>query len=93
MSTKQLKPSDFLDRPFDSVLKKLEAEIVARNIMAIMNRTGNNWRRLSWDEYVSERKKDGNFALSEKEYFENVIEFCTTPENAILFSRHWGRIE
>lgn len=39
-----MKPSDFLKHPYDSVLQHTEDEIVARNIMVILNRTGNEFR-------------------------------------------------
>ncbi len=85
-----MKPSEFLKHPYDSVLKKNESEVVARNIMVILSRTGNEFRSLSWDEYKSERLKDGNFTESEKQYFEAVCNYCSSSENAKTFSPNWN---
>jgi hypothetical protein len=49
-----MKPSDFMRHPYDSIYQHMETEIVARNIMVILSRTGNTWRKLTWDEYQSE---------------------------------------
>lgn len=86
-----MKPSNFLSVAFDSVLKNSECETVARNIMVILNRTGNEWRVLSWDEYKQERLKDGNFTESEKAYFDKVFGFCTSAEAANAFCKGWGK--
>ena len=62
MEDLKLKPSDFMGaHPFDSLMQKSESETIARNIMAILGRTGNKFRLLNWDEYKKERLKDGNF--------------------------------
>ena len=53
-----LKPSDFTNFPYDSVFHNTEREMVARNIMVILVRTGNTWRELSWEEYLQERIKE-----------------------------------
>lgn len=81
-----------------SILKKSEAESIARNIMAILSRTGNEWRTLSWEEYVDERKKDhatdkgGGFRdYLEKPYFEQVAGFCSSPSSAEQFCKGWGK--
>ena len=83
------KPSDFTNHPFSSVLQKTEAEVIARNIMTILKRTGDTFRPLTWDEYKSEREKDGHFTESEKSYFVQVIDFCKSGDTAILFSESW----
>lgn len=85
-----ISPSYFSDRaPFTSKFKKSENETIARNIMTILKRTGDKFRKLSWNEYKTERLKDGHFSESEKKYFDEVIEYCTTPEKARLFSKNW----
>lgn len=89
---KQLKPSDFTFKPFGSVLQKSEAETIAANIMVILKRRGNEWNSLSWDEYKEERLKDGEFSEGEKRYFDQVIDYCKSPETAMLFSPKWKEI-
>ncbi len=85
-----LQPSDFMADPFNSILRKSEAETIARNIMVILNRTGNTWRRLTWEEYEVERKKDGSFTMSEKTYFEQVIDYCVSAQKALEFCSTWA---
>lgn len=83
-------PSDFTKMPMDSVLQKTEAEIVARNIMVMLSRTGNTFRELTWEEYEQEREKDGGRPWNEKAYFEKTIGYCKSPETAALFSKAWA---
>lgn len=82
-------PSNFTVQPIASVLRKSEAETIARNIMVILERTGNTFRNLSWEEYKEERLKDGHFTESEKKYFDQVIDYCASAETARLFSPAW----
>ena len=84
------RPSDFTKNPMDSVARKSEAETVARNIMVILKRTGNEWRRLGWEEYKTERLEDGGFSESEWGYFDEVVGYCISPETAVLFSPVWA---
>jgi hypothetical protein len=85
-------PSDFTMEPWDSVLHKTEAEVVAVNVMVILKRTGNTWRDLTWDEYKKERLKDGNFSDIEQGYFTQVIRFCRSEIGARLFSPGWAEV-
>lgn len=85
-------PSNYCIKPWNSVLQKSEAETVARNIMAILNRTGNTWRELSFVEYEKERLKDGNYSSIEQQYFNEVIGYCKSPGTAILFSDSWKEV-
>ena len=87
-----MKPKNFCIYPWSSVAKKSEAEVVARNIMSILARTGNEFRKLSYEEYESERLKDGNYSEMEKEYFEQVIDFCKNEDTARLFSKTWKNV-
>ncbi len=87
-----MKPSDFTKYPFDSVLQNNECETVARNIMVILRRTGDEFRILSWGEYKQERVKDGGFTMSEKDYFDRVAGFCVAAESAQAFSPAWKNI-
>lgn len=84
-----MKPSNFTKHPLDSVLKNNESETIARNIMVILERTGNEFRPLGWEEYKSERLKDGNFTEGEKYYFDKAIDYCKSPDTAKLFSKSW----
>jgi len=59
LDTTDMKPSDFILFPKNSLVQKTEAEYVARNIMIILARTGNVFRPLEWKEYKKERTKDG----------------------------------
>jgi hypothetical protein len=87
---KNMNPSNFLKVPFDSVLKNSESETIARNIMVILSRTGNQWRSLSWEEYKEARVKDGNFTQSERQYFDKVAGFCVAAESAKAFCPSWA---
>ncbi len=83
------KPSNFTNYPFNSVFKNCESEVVAKNIMVILKNTGNKWRKLNWKEYKEYREKEGDFSNLEKNYFEKVVPYCTSPKNASLFSHNW----
>lgn len=84
-----LKPSDFTDYPWDSVKQQAEYEIVAQNIMKIKKRLGNEWTKLSWEQYKEERLKDAHFTGEEYGLFNEVIEYCESPEAAAKFSKAW----
>lgn len=85
------KPSDFTSYPWSSVFQKTENEVIAQNIMKILERTGNKFRPLSWEEYQTERQKDKNFSVIEKKYFNEVISYCESEEKAKTFSGHWNK--
>jgi len=84
-----MKPSNCLTHPYDSVFENHETEEVARNIMVILSRTGDSFRRLSWEEYETHRVKDGNFSQTEKRYFERIVGMCASEESARAFSEAW----
>lgn len=92
-------PSDFITYPWDSVFHNSERETVALNIMKILKRTGNTWRNLSWDEYLSERIKDGGGNTynwehgSEQKLFGEVSEYTVNENMARKFSPAWSKIE
>lgn len=86
-----MRPSNFTSRPYGSVANKGEAEVVARNIMAILKRTGNEFRLLTWKEYKEERLKDGSFTESEKSWFDQVVGFCVSEHSAEAFCKGWGK--
>ena len=83
------KPSNYTSKPWDSVIGNWEAEKIARNIMVILSRTGNEWRQLSWQEYQEERRKDGGFTQMEQSYFEQVVSYCASAEDANRFCSSW----
>ena len=85
---KELSPSVFTSHPFGSVLKKSEAESIARNIMVIRARLG-RWD-LTWPQYRAEREKDGGFSELEKAYFEEAVRLIPDAIGAIAFSPSWA---
>lgn len=85
-----MKPSDFKKHPWNSIFQKTEAEVVARNIMVILSWTGDRFRLLSWSEYVEHRRRDGEFSMKEKEYFDKVVGHCISVEKARKFSPKWA---
>ncbi len=87
----ELKPSNYTSHPMSSVSKEWEAEQIARNIMTILWRTGNEWRPLAWEEYRTERQKDGNFSEMERPYFDRVISYCKSAEDADRFCSSWRK--
>ena len=86
-----LKPSNYTSHPMSSVSKEWGAEQIARNIMTILWRTGDEWRPLAWEEYCTERQKDGNFSKMEKPYFDRVISYCKSAEDADRFCSSWRK--
>lgn len=86
-------PSDFNVFPLASVVRDGNAEQVAQYIMAILSRTGNTWRNLSWDEFKAERNKDERFHLNEKDWYNKVIEYCQSAQTARLFCKDWAKIK
>jgi hypothetical protein len=87
------KPEDFILFPLDSITKNSKSETVAKNIMLILARNGNKWRRLPWHEYKAARLKDGDFNEDEQIHFNRVIDFTIKAECAILFSEAWQRVD
>lgn len=83
-------PSTFCDFPFESVLQKTEAEVIAVNIMKIRRRLGDKWE-LSWDEYKAERLKDKGFSWEEEGYFNKVMPLIPDAIGAIAFSGVWAK--
>ncbi len=90
-----MKPVNFMRSPMSSILQKSEAEWVAQNIMKILARTGNEWRKLTFEEYEKERLADaendnfGYLAAHEKKYFDQVIDYTISAEAAISFCKGW----
>ncbi len=85
-----MKPSNFTNYPWSSVFKKAECETVAQNVMKILERTGNKFRKLSYNEYEKERLKDANYSNGEKKFFDQIIDYCKSEDTAKLFSKSWN---
>lgn len=89
-----MNPSNFKSKPMNSVKQKSETETIARNIMVILSRTGDEWREVSWDEYKAERLKDGEFSeWAERPHFEAAIPYTTSEANARRFSPVWDSVQ
>ncbi len=86
-----MKPSKLINvSPMGSIARKSEAETVARNIIIILSRTGDEWRKLSWEEYRQERIEKGRgFSEREQPYFEQVVDYTVSEQTARLFSPGW----
>ena len=90
-----MKPSDFTEKPYSFVFLKSEHETIARNCMVIQKKMGDEWKKLSWDDYCEYRKKDGateNQLHGEKKYFDDVVEYTESPEDAMSFAPTWRNI-
>ena len=86
-------PSDLVKKyPFESVFEKSEHETIALNIIRILERTGNAWRKLSYSEYEAERLKDSNYSKQEEIYFEQVLKYTENPTMAAKFSAEWKKV-
>lgn len=86
-----MKPSDISSiEPFSSVFYKSECETVAQSIIIILKRTGNEWRKMEYEEYKTERLKDGGFSEREKAYFDQVVGYTVSADTARLFSPQWN---
>lgn len=95
------KPSDFVAvSNYNSILQKSECEDVCRNIMLILSRTGDEWRKLSFEEYKKEREADFQrtkvrgdaFFWKEKEFFDKVIGYTVSEDAARLFCNNWKNL-
>lgn len=85
------RPSEFLTIPRESVGWSHEAETVALNIMVILVREGNKFKKLSWETYKKHRERDGNFTELEKSLFDDVVGYCSSAEKAETFSPEWRK--
>jgi hypothetical protein len=92
--TRGSKPSAFSSIfPYSCIYQAGEYEVVAKNLMVVLKRTGNAFRLLTWEEYSKERKQDGNFNSREKRYFDKVVESCSTEAGARRFSNRWREVK
>lgn len=91
------KPSAFHTYPWSSTLRNTESEVVAMNIMAILWRTGDAWRELTWDEYRAERlkttgPKNSGFSDAERRLFDRVWPLVRTEALARAFCQAWAAV-
>lgn len=86
------KPSDYRGFPFGSIAKNNQSETIARNIMTIMHRNGDEFQPVSAEMYRTERLKDGatDKAIDgEMHYYNSVIEHMQSPETVEAFCKGW----
>lgn len=85
-----MKPSEFTNMPQNSVLQDYRASRMARNIMFILRRTGNNWRLVEWVEYQKNFQNDPDFnPKTDPELFTKVAPYCISVAAARTFSHTW----
>jgi len=90
-----LKPSHFIYFPNQSILKKWEAENIARNINVIRKRLGDEWP-LTVEQYIEERKKhdaenkSSSFSTAEIGYFKKVYPMIINAKGCMEFSSEWA---
>jgi hypothetical protein len=72
--------------PMASIFRKYEHELIFKNILTILYRTQNVWRKLSWEEYQEERLKDQEFDEWELLYFNAVLPYTLNPKVVESFS-------
>lgn len=88
-----MKPSDFSKKStMGSITKRREPEVIAANVMKILARTGDAFRLLSWEEYATERQKDGNFTERERPFFDEVARYCASSHGAAAFCPDWAAV-
>jgi hypothetical protein len=64
--------------------------------MVILKRGGNEWRKLTEEEYVAARVADGareSTASAELVYFRQVVDYTTSPEQAAKCSPTWAQVK
>lgn len=92
-----LRPTDFSWRfPVNSVSQKYEIEQCAANLMILLADTGNAWRDVTEDEYLSFVKNysGNNMFLSDNDwvhrFFDDAKIHCRSAESASKFSPDWN---
>ena len=89
------KPSNYLNHPFGSVSQKSECETIARNIMYILSKAGDEFRELSFEEYSEHRLKDKATQRDldlELYYFNQIVRYCVSENNANRFCGNWYKL-
>lgn len=93
--TLRTKPSHFTTYPWSCVerIRASECETVARNIMVILSRTGDAFRELTLEEYITERNKDEHrYHSMEEDFFLRMRWYCVNAEEARKFSPEWNTL-
>jgi hypothetical protein len=86
----KMKPSDLTSTfPTGSIARKWECEMIAANIAVILERMGDEFKTITFNEYKCERLKDGNFSEKESTHFDKVIDYFKSSDTAALFSPAW----
>lgn len=83
----ELRPSQFIKFPINSVIQNAEAEQVALNIMIIRKRLGDKWQ-LSLKEYEDERGDSMDW--EERDYFKIVYPLIEDANGAKSFCNIWA---
>ncbi len=88
---KEKTPLNYTRQPFDSSAKSLEYELAAQNIMLVLSRTGNVFRKLTLKEYKDNIKKVDNRIVgsSEAHYMQCAIHYCLSSIAADDFCHTW----
>ena len=62
-------------------------------LIGILENTGNEFRKLTWDEYMRWRQKDpeNDFLESELCYFDDVVQYFINADSVELFSPDWKK--
>ena len=81
-----MKPSDFAKSSPSCGFGKAEPEWVAQRIMTVLARTGDVFREMTKEEYLRERKKDGNSTFLDERYFEFAWPHCS---NLVAAKKLW----
>lgn len=86
MKPAQIKPSHFKGNYcMGSVFNKSEYETIFHNMIVIQERLGDTWG-ITLRQYISERKKDGNYSTLEGRYAIEVLPYMRSPQKAQTFS-------
>lgn len=87
-----MNPSNFTTTPVNSILGKrhFAYDITARNIMKILERTGNQWRQLSWQEYKAEMNKDNNRVDGTRPIFDDIAGMLSDEVGTRCYCCCWG---
>ena len=82
-----LKPTDFGDFPNEPVIHSADDRGMAWKIIRILMSSGNDWRVVTWEEFLTHHAGD----YTKWDSFERVIRYCTSAERAQTFCREWSR--
>lgn len=81
------RPTDFADFPNESIAHNINDDGVAWNIIRILMVTGNEWRVITWGEYLTHHAGD----YMKRDNFDRVIKYCTSAGSAQTYCPEWAR--